>query len=288
MELKKAERQKVKLRIGLSAVSGGGKTYSALLLAKGMVGDWSKIAVIDTENGSASLYAHLGEFLTLQLSAPYSPENYIKAIKVCENAGMEAIIIDSISHEWEGEGGILWLADEAGGGFSDAWKKLTPRHELFKQAIIHSKAHVITTVRRKTEYAMQEAQNKAGKTVQKPVKVGLKEVTKEGYEYELTINLNLDLKHKATCSKDRTGMFMGCDPFTITEATGEKIRAWVESGADLPPAKKPTLPDAALIKILDRITNGELGLFEKTDAHFDLTDEQKDKLTKAENYFQNA
>ena len=106
-KLKKAVRKQVKLRLGMSGASGFGKTYSALLLAYGMTNDWSKIAVIDTENKSASLYANLGEYNTLELSAPYSPELYTEAIKTCENAGMEVIIIDSISHEWEGKGGCL-------------------------------------------------------------------------------------------------------------------------------------------------------------------------------------
>src|ERR1700750_723736 len=107
MELKVATRKQVKLRLGLSAVSGGGKTYSALLLAKGLVGDWSKIAVIDTENESASLYAHLGQYNTITLTAPFTPERYVEAIKACEAGGMECIVVDSITHEWDGKGGIL-------------------------------------------------------------------------------------------------------------------------------------------------------------------------------------
>lgn len=106
-QLRKATRQKAKIRLGLSAVSGGGKTFSALLIAKGITGDLSKVAIIDTENGSADLYAHLGDYNVLPLVAPYTPERYIAAIKECEAAGMEAIIIDSITHEWDGKGGIL-------------------------------------------------------------------------------------------------------------------------------------------------------------------------------------
>src|ERR1051325_3622495 len=100
MQLRKATRQKAKIRLGLSAVAGGGKTFSALLIAKGMCGDWSKVALIDTENGSGDLYCHLGDYNVLSLQAPYAPEKYVEAIKACENAGMEVIIIDSITHEW--------------------------------------------------------------------------------------------------------------------------------------------------------------------------------------------
>ncbi len=145
---------------------------------------------------------------------------------------MDVIIIDSIAHEWEGEGGIINLVDTIGGGFTDAWKKLTPRHEKFKQAILQSSCHIITTVRRKQEYILQEVTNKQGKTIQKPVKAGMKEITREGWEYELTVNLELDIKHNATASKDRTGLFIDNDPFIPTEQTGKKIAGWCETGVD--------------------------------------------------------
>ncbi len=136
MQLQQASRKKAKIRLGLSSVSGGGKTYSAILIAKGLCGDLSKVALIDTENGSADLYAHLGAYNVISLTAPFTPERYIEAIQTCEQAGMEVIIIDSISHEWEGKGGILELADALGGQYQSAWKTLTPRHEAFKQTII--------------------------------------------------------------------------------------------------------------------------------------------------------
>ena len=95
MQLQKTQRHNVKLRLGISGASGFGKTYSALQLAYGMTQDWSKIAVIDTENASASLYSDLGNFNVLNINPPYSPERYIEAIKMCEKANMEVIIIDS-------------------------------------------------------------------------------------------------------------------------------------------------------------------------------------------------
>lgn len=270
MQLQKATRVKVKLRLGLSAVAGGGKTYSALLLAKGLCGDWNKIAVIDTENDSASLYSHLGTFNTLSLRPPFSPERYVEAIKACETAGMEVIVIDSIAHEWEGEGGVLDLCDKIGGGFSDAWKKMTPRHDKFKQAILQSTSHIITTVRRKQEYALQEKTNAAGRTVMAPVKLGLKEITREGWEYEVSTNLEIDITHRATASKDRTGLFMDKDPFIITEATGELIRKWCEQGVEPP---KPTLTDAQVKLYADRMPK-EPGLYEKVVGAFTITAEQ--------------
>lgn len=225
--LRKATRQKAKIRLGLSAVSGGGKTYSALLIAFGICNDWNKVVVIDTENNSADLYAHLGEYSVLPLSAPYTPENYIKAIKECESAGMEVIIIDSITHEWDGKGGCLQIQEQLGGKYQD-WAKVTPRHQAFIDSILQSTCHVITTVRRKQDYEMSKDSN--GKV--KVEKAGLKEVTREGFEYELTANLEMDVRHNATASKDRTGLFMGKPAFIPSIETGQMVAEWCESGAD--------------------------------------------------------
>lgn len=227
MKLRTATRQKAKIRLGLSGPSGSGKTYTALLIAHGMCGDWNKIAVIDTENNSADLYAHLGSFNVLELSAPYTPERYIEAIKDCENAGMEVVIVDSISHEWEGKGGCLEIMDQLGGKYQD-WAKVTPRHLAFIQSILTSSCHVITCVRRKQDYEIVKDGNKT-----KVEKVGLKEVTREGFEYELTANIELDMKHNATASKDRTGLFADKPAFVPSEQTGKMIMEWCEMGEDI-------------------------------------------------------
>ena len=226
MQLRKATRKKAKIRLGLSAVSGGGKTYSAILIAKGLTGDLSKVAIIDTENGSADLYAHLGDYNVLPLTAPFSPERYIEAIRSCEKAGMEVIIVDSISHEWDGKGGCLEIVETLGGRYQD-WAKVTPRHQAFLDAILHSPCHVITTVRRKQDYEMIKDGNKI-----KVEKSGLREITREGFEYELTINLELDTRHNAIASKDRTNLFTGKPAFVPTESTGELITEWCEQGED--------------------------------------------------------
>lgn len=229
-QLRKATRQKAKIRLGLSAVSGGGKTYSAIIIAKGLAdGDLSKVAIIDTENNSADLYAHLGDYNVLPLTAPYTPERYIAAIKECEAAGMEVIIIDSITHEWDGKGGILEISNSMTGNSYTNWAKITPRHQAFLDSILQSPCHIITTVRRKQDYELVEVN---GKKV--PQKVGLKEITREGWEYELTINAELDLNHNATISKDRTGLFAQNIAFIPTEETGRMILEWCNSGVVLP------------------------------------------------------
>ena len=228
MRLRKATRQKAKIRLGLSAVSGGGKTYSALLIGKGIAGSWDKVAIIDSENYSADLYAHLGDYNVLPLSAPFTPEKYIEAIRECEKAGMEVIIVDSITHEWDGKGGCLEIVESLGGKYQD-WAKVTPRHQAFIEAITQSPCHIITTVRRKQDYEMIKDGN--GKV--KVEKGGLREITREGFEYELTINLELDMRHNATASKDRTGLFTGKPAFVPNEKTGELIRTWCEQGEEL-------------------------------------------------------
>ena len=120
----------------------------------------SKVAIIDTENGSADLYAHLGDYSVLSLTAPYTPEKYITAIKECENAGMEVIIVDSITHEWDGKGGILEISNSMTGNSYTNWAKITPRHQAFLDAILQSPCHMITTVRRKTDYELVDVNGK--------------------------------------------------------------------------------------------------------------------------------
>jgi len=234
MQLQRATKKKVKLRIGLSGASGFGKTYSALLMAYGMTNDWSKIAVIDTENESASLYSDLGEYNTLALASPFSPERYTEAIKMCEDAGIEVIIIDSITHEWDGKGGCLEISDELTQASSSknsyfAWSKVTPRHNAFIQSILQSKCHIITTVRRKQDY--DTVKNDKGKI--EVIKVGMKEITREGFEYELTLNFEiLSDTHFVKASKDRTGLFMDKPEHVITTETGKKLMEWANTGVD--------------------------------------------------------
>ena len=225
MQLKKATRKQVKLRLNISAPSGAGKTYSALRMAKGLVNDWDKVAVVDTENGSASLYSHLGDFNTIDLTPPFTPEKYIEAINTCVNAGMEAIIIDSSTHEWACliEENELLAQSKFRGNTWSAWSQTTPRHDKFINAVLHCPVHVITCTRSKMETVMGDDK--------KVKKVGMKDVQREGWEYELTISLNIDRDtHLAIPSKDRTNLFEGKNPFLITEETGKEIANWCNSG----------------------------------------------------------
>jgi hypothetical protein len=221
MQLIQAQRKQAVIKMALQGPSGSGKTYSSLLLGHGLVSDWNKIAVIDSENNSSHLYSHLGGFNVLSLSEPFSPERYIEAIELCERAGMRAIIIDSISQEWEGNGGIIETHGNMAGNSFTNWNRVTPRHNAFVQKMLQSSCHIIATIRSKQDYVLTD---KNGKMV--PEKVGLKGVTRDGMDYEFTIVLDLDIKHLATASKDRTGLFLNPLPFLITENTGNKIMVW--------------------------------------------------------------
>tara|TARA_R110001592_G_scaffold262565_1_gene527663 strand:- start:49006 stop:49845 length:840 start_codon:yes stop_codon:yes gene_type:complete len=221
MNLRKANRGHSKIKCALQGPSGSGKTYSALLMARGLCDSWNEVVVIDTENNSADLYSHLGDYNVYDLRPPFTPENYIKAIQDCKNADMKVIVIDSLSHEWEGSGGILTTHSAMAGNSFTNWSKLTPRHNAFVNTILQTDCHIIGTLRTKQDYVLTE---KNGKQV--PEKVGLKSITRDGMDYEFTVVFDLDIKHQAVSSKDRTGLFAKTPQFEINTNTGEIIRAW--------------------------------------------------------------
>lgn len=237
MQLRKAERKRAKIKLGLFGPAGAGKTYSALKIAHGLCGDWQKIAIICTEKTSndgqaADLYCHLGDYNVLPLDAPYRPERYIDAIKACEQAGMEVIVIDSISHEWEGPGGLLEESRKMDGNSFTNWDSLGRRHRKLIDTVLLSNSHIISCGRTKTEYVLEE--NEKGKMV--PRKVGTKVITREGFDYEVTLAFDLDQSHYAHCTKDRTDLFANGEPFVPSEETGRLILGWCESGA--PPTEE--------------------------------------------------
>lgn len=211
--------------MALQGPSGSGKTYSALLIAYGLIGRWDRIVIIDTENNSGDLYAHLGDYRVLPLLPPFTSERFIEAIRSSEQAGMEAIIIDSISHQWEGEGGILDEHNRMAGNSFTNWGKLTPRHNAFVNAMLQSPSHIIATIRSKQDYVLVD---KNGKMV--PEKVGMRGVQRDNLDYEMTVVLDVDIKHYASASKDRSGLFIDKPPFVITTQTGQLIRDWCGQG----------------------------------------------------------
>ncbi len=232
MAFVRAERKRAKARIGLVGPAGSGKTMSALKLAFGIVGPEGRIAVIDTEHGSASLYAHLCEYDVLEISAPFTAKKYLAAIKEAEEKKYDILLIDSLSHAWAGPGGILEFVDnltEVKNKFT-AWREASPQHNSLVEAMLQSPIHIIGTMRAKTEYVLSE--DDKGKKV--PKKVGLAPVQRESMDYEFTLVFDIDRdKHIATSSKDRTSLFDGFyEKLEIHH--GELIRNWLETGVEAP------------------------------------------------------
>jgi len=238
MQFRKAERQQAKLRVEFSGPSGSGKTFSALKCALGITSP-DKIFMIDTEQGRGELYSHLGDYNYIRLENSFEPEKYIEAIRLAEANGAEVIIIDSASHEWEGPGGCLELHSKISGNSYVAWNLITPRHNRFLHSIMDSKAHVFTTVRRKQDYVLET--NERGKQV--PKKVGMKEVQRDGFEYEMTLSFDISQDHYATVSKTIDGLNLGENPFQISEETGKKMLEWASEGREWEAPKRESWED---------------------------------------------
>lgn len=227
MAFTKATKQATSIKLAISGPSGSGKTYSALLLAKGLGG---KTAVLDTEGGSASLYADFFDFDTWDELDPkgFPPEYFIRVIKAAEEAGYNNLIIDSLSHEWNGRGGCLELADAIArakykGNTFAAWVDVTPRHTKLIETILNTRLNILATMRAKSDYVITKDE-KSGKST--PQKVGLAAIQRDGMDYEFTLMFELDRdSHIAIAGKDRTHLFS--DPVLITEATGQRIAQWL-------------------------------------------------------------
>jgi KaiC/GvpD/RAD55 family RecA-like ATPase len=239
----KAERKAAKLRLALAGPAGSGKTMIALRIAKGMAQELElRIGVIDTEKRSSELYADKNikgallpegwtlEFEVLPFNPPYPPKKYVQGIKVAEQEGTGILIIDSISHEWFGEGGVLEMvdafmaADKNKNSFT-AWKKVTPEHTKFVEAILQSSCHIIATMRSKVAYEVVKDE-RTGRT--RPEKVGMAPIQREGMDFEFTTVLDLTVEgHVAGASKDRTGLFDGA-PQVLTEETGVELIKWLD------------------------------------------------------------
>ncbi len=226
MTFKKAQREQAKMRLALDGPAGSGKTYSALLIAQGLAGEGT-IGMVDSERGSGELYSALCDYEIAHINPPYSPEKYVEIIK---KAKFDVLIIDSASHEWDGEGGTLSKHNDVTIASSSknsyfAWRDVTPAHNAFVQAILSYDGHVIVTLRTKTAYEIDENN--------KPQKIGLAPIQRAGIEYEFTLVLDIEPeKHLATTSKDRTGLFDSGGPFVPTVETGKELLNWLRIGVD--------------------------------------------------------
>lgn len=263
MQLQLATRESVKLRMSISSPTGFGKTYGALLIAFGITEDWSKIAVVDTENRSASLYAHLGKYYTIPLAPPFTTDKYLQAIDICEKNGIEVIILDSITHVWKGEGGLLEYNNSLGGKYQD-WAKTTPLYQKWLNKILNSSCHIISTMRKKQAYSMV---TENGKT--KVEKKGMEDEIRDGFDYEMTVAFEVvNDNHLARTSKDRTQMFDGKPEFILTSETGRMIKEWCEAGVDVQQEVKD-----AVVKLNNCASVDDLKLFKDTLPAYVVNDE---------------
>lgn len=230
-QIRKAEKRKVKLKLAISGPSGSGKTFGALALATNLWPE-AKICLVDTENESASLYADQFAFDTIPLASPYGSDRYQACIAAAVSGGYDVLILDSISQQWDGDGGILRRKDELdqrpGSNSYMNWNKFTPEHTQFIESIKQCPIHVIATMRSKQDYILEQTDK--GKS--KPVKIGMAPVQREGFDYEFTLVFDVQMDHKATASKNRTGLFEGKIVDIAKPEIAKQIRAWLDSGKE--------------------------------------------------------
>jgi ABC-type dipeptide/oligopeptide/nickel transport system ATPase component len=230
MEFKDAKFSDVRMKLALAGKSGSGKTLGALMIAKGLVNDMAKVGVAQTESGRAQCYLNkYPGFKVLEMRPPFSPDQFIKAIETAEIAGLKCLIVDSFSDEWAGLGGTLDIhssASEVTKNSFTAWKKVTPQHEAFMNKVLQANIHIICTIKKKTDYVMEEVERN-GRKIQTPKRVGVKDIAREDTEYRWITQLDLDQDgNMAMASKDNSGLFQGKGAFQISEQTGAMIRAW--------------------------------------------------------------
>jgi hypothetical protein len=240
MGFERAEKRQSKLRLGLVGPSGSGKTYSALAIAVGL---GKRVAVIDTERGSASLYADRFTFDKLELES-FSPAKYVEAIHDAERAGYDVVVIDSLTHAWSGKDGALEQVDTAMKRTHNkftAWGDVTPLHNQLVDAMLQCKAHLLVTMRAKTEYVLE--MNEKGKQV--PRKVGMAPIQRDGMEYEFTVVGDIDLDHNYIISKTRVDFLDG----KIINKPGARLATdlldWLNSGA--PALERPAEAPPAVL-----------------------------------------
>ncbi len=253
-EIKKATTAQAKARVALMGPPGAGKTFSALNIARYL---GKRVILIDTERGSASKYADEFDFEVIELDS-FNPNTYIEAIHAAEEAGADVIIIDSLSHAWMGKDGALEMVDRAAASSRNsftAWKDVTPLHNGLVDAILRSRAHVIATLRTKTEYVIEA--NERGKLT--PRKVGLGAVQRDGIEYEFDIVGVLDMDNNLQITKTRC---RNLSPNETLPKPGKKFAetliAWLSSGS--PAITHDEGDDASLVQLRKRVREGLLSI----------------------------
>lgn len=223
----KATKKQAKARIAFEGPSGSGKTYTSLITATAL---GQRIALIDTEHRSASLYADEFDFDTLELDS-YDPQILTQALAAAGQQGYDVVVIDSLSHFWMGSDGMLEQVDRAakrsaGGNTFGGWKEMRPVERRMIEAMLAFPGHLIATMRTKTEWVVEE--NDRGKKV--PKKIGLKAEQREGLEYEFTLVGTLDLENTLVVTKSRCKDLSGAVISRPDTAFGMTLGSWLEDG----------------------------------------------------------
>jgi ABC-type dipeptide/oligopeptide/nickel transport system ATPase component len=240
----KATKKRARLRLGLAGPSGSGKTYTALAIATALAGDGGRVAVIDTEHGSANRYAGLFDFDALDLES-FSPLTYVQAIQAAaEHVGPSGVVIvDSLSHAWMGKDGALEQVDRAGKRGANsytAWRDVTPQHNALIEALLACPAHLVATLRSKTEYVLEE--DSKGKKV--PRKVGMAPIQRDGMEYEFDVFADMTLDNDFCVSKARCPELAGAVIRQPGRDVARRLKAWLSDGVDTVAKPVAKLPDA--------------------------------------------
>lgn len=239
----KATKKSARLRMALIGVAGAGKTYTALSIASHLGG---RVAVIDTERGSASKYSDEFEFDVLEIES-YSPKTYIEAMQAAEDAGYDILIIDSLSHAWVGKDGALEQVDRAArrtqsGNNFGAWRDVTPMHNAMVDAMISSKCHIIGTMRAKTEY-VQEKDPKSGRTTIR--KVGMAPIQRDGLEYEFDVVADLDADNNFIVGKTRCSQLAGAVVNKAGKEVARTLKNWLSDGTRSEKNERKAAPKSA-------------------------------------------
>lgn len=267
----RARREGSHCLISMEGSSGDGKTYSAILLMRGLVGPEKKFGLLDTETGRGKIYADLaGGYEYGELTPPFTPERYIDAIKIAEAAGLAGLIIDSASHEWEGIGGIGEIAEASNLKGLNKWARPKARHKKFVQNLLTTRMHIIVCLRAKEK--MLQGKDETGKEV--IVSGGWVPIQEKGFGYEMTVRLffagggKKGVPELRKCPQDLLGAFP--EGAQISIETGARIAEWVHGGVPVDGEAMTLKRDAE-----EAAEGGEriLDLFIKN-----LTKSQKDKL----------
>lgn len=249
------------LRLALVGPSGSGKTYTALKIATEM--GFQKIGILDTENRSARRYARSfsQRFVSLELGQ-FSPRDYIAGIHAAVDAGVDVLVIDSLSHAWMGKGGVLEMVDQstrrqsrgAAASSFNGWREVTPEHNRLVEALVQAPLHLIVTMRVKTDYIVEKDAN--GKSV--PRKVGLAPIQRDGLEYEFDVVGDISPEHELCITKSRCPALADAVIAKPGLEVAQTLRQWLDGVEPAPAPVDDTKVLAAWLTAIEKACKAEV------------------------------